>query len=258
MNIRRSIDLIESAAEESIALKIAQDVAAGVCEGFKPYWKLIADPRVLEDTNALAHIATLIMDGYTSGIHPTWELKLVDEVEEVTVDEEVLLPPGTPQVSGAVEEEELDEEVLDIVHAYGVVPVAEIHGQGKGWYEVSKSEATRFVVEDEKGNAVEYHDTWEEARAAARRLNDHTRPSDMEHYRAPVEEDGVEGHDHEDYHVGDDALEDETTRFDKKEDYIVIINAIHERGVRQQEALKELSKRGLWLSDEQKKQAGLI
>lgn len=39
--------------------------------------------------------------------------------------------------------------------------------------------------------------------------------------------------------------------------YAVIIRAIHERGATQQEALKELGRRGLWLNDEQKVSAGL-
>lgn len=40
--------------------------------------------------------------------------------------------------------------------------------------------------------------------------------------------------------------------------YCVIIQAIHERGARQQRALSELDRRGLWLSAEQKRQAGLL
>ena len=40
-------------------------------------------------------------------------------------------------------------------------------------------------------------------------------------------------------------------------DYQVIINAIHERGKRQIIALDILSARGLWLSPDQRKQAGL-
>ncbi len=39
--------------------------------------------------------------------------------------------------------------------------------------------------------------------------------------------------------------------------YAVIIRAIHERGAYQDGALLELERRGLWLSDEQKVQAGL-
>lgn len=38
--------------------------------------------------------------------------------------------------------------------------------------------------------------------------------------------------------------------------YAVIIRAIHERGPAQAEALAELERRGLWLSDAQKQQAG--
>jgi hypothetical protein len=39
--------------------------------------------------------------------------------------------------------------------------------------------------------------------------------------------------------------------------YAVIIRAIHERGHTQGAALKELERRGLWLTDAQRQQAGL-
>ena len=39
--------------------------------------------------------------------------------------------------------------------------------------------------------------------------------------------------------------------------YAVIIRAIHERGAAQAEAMAELARRGLWLSAEQKRQAGV-
>lgn len=39
--------------------------------------------------------------------------------------------------------------------------------------------------------------------------------------------------------------------------YCVITQAIHERGETQEAALGELRRRGLWLSDDQKRQAGL-
>lgn len=39
--------------------------------------------------------------------------------------------------------------------------------------------------------------------------------------------------------------------------FAVIIRCIHDRGELQQVALAELNRRGLWLSAEQKKQAGL-
>ena len=42
-----------------------------------------------------------------------------------------------------------------------------------------------------------------------------------------------------------------------KDNYCVIIQAIHERGETQKAALRELDKRGLWLSEDQKKQAGV-
>jgi hypothetical protein len=41
------------------------------------------------------------------------------------------------------------------------------------------------------------------------------------------------------------------------ESYAVIIRAIHERGQTQAEALAELTRRGLWLTTDQRRQAGL-
>lgn len=41
-------------------------------------------------------------------------------------------------------------------------------------------------------------------------------------------------------------------------DYAVIIRAIHERGRTQEEALAELDRRRLWLTREQREQAGLL
>lgn len=43
----------------------------------------------------------------------------------------------------------------------------------------------------------------------------------------------------------------------KSQSFAVIIRATHERGEVQRAALDELNRRGLWLSDEQKRQAGL-
>jgi hypothetical protein len=43
---------------------------------------------------------------------------------------------------------------------------------------------------------------------------------------------------------------------DKIPSYAVIIRAIHERGPAQDEAFAELKRRGLWLTEEQEKQAG--
>lgn len=51
---------------------------------------------------------------------------------------------------------------------------------------------------------------------------------------------------------------DLAVKFDKLPAYCVIIQAIHERGETQAAALRELRLRGLWLSDEQKQQAGLL
>lgn len=47
------------------------------------------------------------------------------------------------------------------------------------------------------------------------------------------------------------------TPVDRIPSYAVIIRAVHERGAVQYEALAELKRRGLWLSAEQKRQAGI-
>lgn len=47
-------------------------------------------------------------------------------------------------------------------------------------------------------------------------------------------------------------------KLDTMPDYAVIIRAIHDRGTAQVSALSELNRRGLWLSPEQRKQAGLM
>ena len=44
---------------------------------------------------------------------------------------------------------------------------------------------------------------------------------------------------------------------DKSQDFCLIIRAIHERGEVQRAALCEMGRRGLWLSEQQRKQAGL-
>lgn len=46
-------------------------------------------------------------------------------------------------------------------------------------------------------------------------------------------------------------------KLEKAPHYVVIIRSIHERGESQKQALAELNRRGLWLSDEQKQQAGI-
>ena len=41
-------------------------------------------------------------------------------------------------------------------------------------------------------------------------------------------------------------------------DWALLIRCIHQRGADQEACLAELSRRGLWLSPEQKEQAGLV
>lgn len=44
----------------------------------------------------------------------------------------------------------------------------------------------------------------------------------------------------------------------KSQSFALIIRAIHERGLEQWAALREMSLRGLWLSDDQKRQADIV
>lgn len=53
------------------------------------------------------------------------------------------------------------------------------------------------------------------------------------------------------------AAIDLAIKFHRLASYAVIIQATHERGETQKAALRELGRRGLWLSDDQKRQAGL-
>lgn len=54
------------------------------------------------------------------------------------------------------------------------------------------------------------------------------------------------------------AAIDLAIKFHKLKSFCVIIQAIHERGETQKAALRELDKRGLWLSEDQKRQAGVV
>lgn len=207
--MRQFINLVESTTETLATHTISAAIASGEHEGFSPYWKLVADARILSDSDAMSHIATLVHDGYVSGIHPTWELKLVDTTPEI---------------------EPIEEEIVDIIHNYMLVPVAETDGVGQGWHEVSEEDATMWVVEDENGVPVFSNSSKEVAKDHMAELNGH------------------------------EVILDETTetnQFSSAPNYVVIINAIHERGERQAEALRELDARGLWLNPEQKKQADI-
>lgn len=53
------------------------------------------------------------------------------------------------------------------------------------------------------------------------------------------------------------ALSDHLDSLRKADAGALITQALHSRGIRQRLALDEINRRGLWLSDDQKKQAGL-
>jgi len=54
------------------------------------------------------------------------------------------------------------------------------------------------------------------------------------------------------------AILDFAAKLAKWDHFVIIIRATHERGPMQIAALEELNRRGLWLSEEQKRQAGLL
>ena len=261
MTFRKTIDLIESLTDANLAHTIAAAISSGDHEGFQPYWKLHADELILTDSDAMAHIAMHVMDGFTTGAHPHWELKVVENDQDIPYDRTHDMQANADERAMrndiGVAEEVIDEEVIDMVHAHMVVPVAETHGPGNGWYEVSEDQATRFVVEDEHGVPVEHYGSREEAQAAADHLNGVMAPEEMEHYAPASEELELTEVDEDPTDEASMAL-DEPTGFEDSANFIVIINAIHERGERQDRALRELDARGLWLSSEQKQQAGLV
>ena len=115
MNFSRHIKLIESICESHACVEIASKIASGDHEGFNPYWKLVADPRILSDHDALGHIATLVSDGYTSGAHPTWELKMADSTVM-----------GTDSYKTSHSDFPIDEDIIDVYHDHMVVPVARL------------------------------------------------------------------------------------------------------------------------------------
>lgn len=343
MTFRKTIDLIESLTDANLAHTIAAAISSGEHEGYQPYWKLHADERILSDSDAMAHIAMHVMDGFTSGSHPHWELKVVDGNQDIPHDApEMVKGRGIQDYLDrshdmkmnaderamrndiGVTEELIDEEVIDMVHAHMVVPVAETHGPGQGWFEVSDDKATCWVVEDARGVPVDHFDTRSKAQEAADKLNGVAQPETLwqedgskPYYTLAVcEVDGIWAPQFGDYdrnvvkqemadmrysdgnqgiggmgkaanykiimsgdsqdeinaeiaklNAADDELlteldtdptDAEPTGFEGKENFVVIINAIHERGERQAAALRELNNRGLWLSDDQKAQAGLV
>jgi hypothetical protein len=248
--MRHFITIMEAIKDDSLHTTIINAVRAGEHEGFAPYWKLNADPRVLEDESAMFHIAELIAAGFDSGHQPDWSLKTIEPATAPSPDN---VPPtgniftdhpamGFKGVSHAmVDEEEITDADIDIDHQmvaadidaeltpHTVVGVAENDGPGNGWHEVSDEAATRFVVVDAEDAILDYYPDRNTAEAHAHGLN-HGKLLDEEI---------------------DNGMDD-------LPNYAVIIQAIHERGEQQQRALAELDARGLWLNDQQKAQAGLI
>ncbi len=230
--MRRFINI--TLTESSAAVQdIAAQVRAGSHEGFSPYWKLLSDERVLGDELAMMHISELISDGFTSGVHPSWELK--------TVEDTTAHDPVAPVMHDAVidEEEVVDHEVgeVDIMDGYehcarcgDEYPAGELDESG----ECVQCQADQSEIEEEVL----------------------VPPAEL-HPDHPEMEKGRGIQDYLDAQYMDKEAYD-PHYFDGKPDYQVQLACVHDRGPRQKAALRELTARDLVLSDEQKAQAGLL
>lgn len=53
---------------------ISKLVLQGFTSGYYPHWNLIADQKILEDESSVERISELIKQGYIEGYHPYWKL----------------------------------------------------------------------------------------------------------------------------------------------------------------------------------------
>lgn len=246
--MRKFINIMEAITSESLVDHIAMMVGEGHHEGFSPYWKLHADERLLDDHAAMLHISELISAGFTSGHHPTWDLKVVEHDAGIRNAGYSHMTPmdDHPVVNSAAGEKALanrihgldedDESPADLaspatvlahgLKTHGVVAVHQREGEGNGWFECPDEHAETFVVEDHEGNPV---DSWPDRNSA-------------------------EAHAHS---LNNPILDEDTeeTMFMSDPDHKVEVAAIHERGHVQDEAFKELAHRGIRLNDHQLKLA---
>lgn len=263
--MRKFIDIMENIQSESLVEHIADMVRQGYHEGYGPYWKLNADPRILEDEAAMHHIGELISAGFTSGHHPTWDLKVIEPEEPITADGESAYEVEDRMAKKHPELDESDDipydapemeagraiqAHLDGEHAakHKVVAVHQKNGEGQGWYECSDEEAELFVVEDENGEPVESYPDRNSAEAHAHTLDASAEILDE------VDEDPTDGPSIEE--LEQVAAEVEPSLYSDEPDYKVEIAAIHERGHKQDEAFRELASRGIELTDDQLRMAG--
>ncbi len=255
--MRKFIDIMETIQSESLVEHIAEMVRQGYHEGYGPYWKLNADPRILEDEAAMHHISELISAGFTSGHHPAWDLKVIEGEEPITADGENAYEVEDRMAKKHPELDEEESAALEVpadVHLdanltgkHKVVAVHQKHGEGQGWYECSDDEAELFVVEDENGEPVESYPDRNSAEAHAHTLDTSAEVLD-EVDLDPTDGPSIEELEH--------VVDAEPSIYSDDPDYKVEIAAIHERGHKQDEAFRELEARGISLTDDQLRLAG--
>lgn len=245
--MRKFINLLEGLAP-STAHHIAFMVGDGHHEGFAPYWKLNADPKILADPLAMRHIADLIVGGESSGHQPSWELKVVtgDDAPQEDI-RNTTHSHVTPVDGGAVIDEE-DIDPTDNTAKHKVVSVHQREGEGQGWYECHHDDAELFVVEDEHGEPVESYNDHNSAEAHCHHLNNGSQMLD---------EIDVDPTDDADMALNNPHMLDlSPTLYSDAADHEVEVAAIHERGHEQDEAFRELDNRGITLTPHQRTMAG--
>ncbi len=274
--MRKFIDLMESIGDDSLVDHISTMVRQGYHEGYGPYWKLNADPRLLEDEAAMHHIADLIAAGFTSGHHPTWDLTVIEKTDDthpaITADGEDV---GEVEDRMAKKHPELDEEIVDeeIVDEapkpkHKVVAVNQKMGAGAGWWECPDEEAELFVVEDDMGEPVESYSDRNAAEAHAHHLNGDETPDEGEQLLTDEDTDPTDNgdipYDHPDMvagraiqdHLDAEHMASADTMYASAPDHEVEVAAIFKRGHEQDEAMRELAVRGIHLTPDQSAMAG--
>jgi hypothetical protein len=270
--MRKFITIMESITDESLVDHIAGMVRQGYHEGYGPYWKLNADPRLLEDEAAMMHISELISAGFTSGHHPTWDLKVVEKAEDAPADPhaDAHVPEAVPAAPVPAEHHIVDEEIVDETPKakHRVVPVHQKMGAGAGWWECPDEHAELFVVEDDEGEPLESYDDRNSADAHCHHLNTGEGMVTGEQILDEIDTDPTDNGDippeHPDMVMGRniqsylDAQHENKPRnsFSDQDDYAIEVAAIHERGLLQDEAFAELEHRGIALTPHQMGMAG--
>lgn len=129
--MRNFMNIVEGAADTDLpSIRIRQ----GETEGFNPYWKLVADPRVLSDEAAMMLIADFIDAGIHSGVYPTWELITVEPELEAVANGSAIVDAGVeivPEINAGAEfadsdladvASDVEQEISDIEADLEIIP----------------------------------------------------------------------------------------------------------------------------------------